>query len=242
MAADGAGRPGKAGRKGFKMGRVRRAMDAMQALRRFLGRKEVKVLILVLIPFIYGYMLPHTQTLRSENLRSPTLTDTENGSVLDFQSVQGTVGLPDGVNSIFPLGKYLSIWPLVSFNDPQLCFEDQGSYVQYTNGTRLPAEIEWDVALDNGSVVHVSQDSVNCSPIEFGRKFSYRWEGKLFFLINRNESLGNVSVVPDASTYHQFEYDYGVLQGLALIPALYLLVWYPLFGIIRKIEKGWKEQ
>ena len=40
-------------------------------------------------------------------------------------------------------------------------------------------------------------------------------------------------VVPNTDTYHVFAFDYGVLQGLSLIPAPYILVWYPLFGIIK---------
>ncbi len=200
--------------------------------------KPLKIAVLVLLPFIYGFMLPHSQVVTSEGLASPTLAN--NGS-LDFRSVQGEVGVPDSVNSIFPLAKYFSFWPLVSFNDAQMCFEDNGSYVSYKNGTLLPASLEWSVNL-NGENLTVNPYSENCTAVEIGHAYNYTWVGKLYFLIEKNASLSDVEVVPATNTFHRFEYDYGILQGMVLIPVVYLVFWYPLFGIIRKIEKGWKEQ
>ncbi|MFN7990785.1 MAG: hypothetical protein U0R44_01365 [Candidatus Micrarchaeia archaeon] len=203
-----------------------------------LESRLLKVIVFVILPFLYGFSLPHVQAV-SDNLASPSLIG--NNSGLTFKATEGQVSIPDGINSIFPLAKYFSFWPLVSVDDPYICFEDNGSYVTYTNGTKLPAAITWDVDF-NGRNVTIPQNSVNCTPIEFNQKFRYAWTGRLYFLIGRNETLKNVSVVPLTNTYHSFDYDYGVLQGLALIPALYLFFWYPMFGIWRKIEKGWKEQ
>jgi hypothetical protein len=200
--------------------------------------KALKFAVLVLLPLAYGFMLQHTQTVTSGSLATPTLSSNNS---LDFQSVQGEVGVPDSVNAIFPLAKYFSFWPLVSFRNAQMCFEDNGSYVSYLNGTRLPASIEWSVDL-NGQNVTVLPYSENCTPVEIGGTYNYTWVGDLYFLINQNSSLSDVRVFPVTRTYHSFEYDYGLLQGLVLVPVLYLVFWYPLFGIIRKIEKGWKEQ
>ncbi len=213
-------------------------MDAPAQLKALVGSRAFKLRVLVLLPFAYGFMLPHTQLVTSEGLNSPTLSS--NGS-LDFKSVQGEVGVPDSVNAIFPLAKYFSFWPLVSFNNAQMCFEDNGSYVSYVNGTRLPASIVWSVDL-NGNNVTVLPYSENCTAVPFGHNFTYQWLGQLYFLIDKNDSLNQVQVIPVTNTYHRFQYDYGILQGLVLIPVVYLVFWYPLFGIMRKIEKGWKEQ
>ncbi len=213
-------------------------MEIPRQLEAVVSSKAFKLLILLALPFVYGFMLPHTQAVTSEGLNSPTLSS--NGS-LDFKSVQGEVGVPDSVNSIFPLAKYFSFWPLVSFNDAQMCFEDNGSYVSYANGTRLPASIVWTVDL-NGNNITVLPYSENCTAVPFGHSYTYKWVGQVYFLIPSNDSLSQVQVAPITNTYHTFQYDYGILQGLVLIPVIYLVFWYPLFGIWRKIDKGWKEQ
>lgn len=213
-------------------------MESPPSLGTVLESRPLKIAVLLLLPFLYGFMLPHSQMVTSEGLASPRLSN--NGS-LDYRSVQGEVSLPDSVNSIFPLAKYFSFWPLVSFRDAQMCFEDNGSYVSYRNGTMLPASLEWSVSL-NGKNLTVLPYSENCTGVEMGHPYNYTWVGRLYFLIDRNATLSDVAVVPATNTFHRFEYDYGVLQGLVLIPVVYLVFWYPLFGILRKIEKGWKEQ
>ena len=213
----------------------------LDQLGKIIERKELKIIILLVIPFVYGLWLPHVETVKNEHAGSHGLESSNGNNSLDFKSVRGEVSVPSDVNTVFPIAKYLSFWPLVSFRNPEICFEDNGSYVAYTNGTKLSANVDWTVDF-NGKNVTLEQNSSNCTAVNFGQKFNYTWTGKLFFLIGKNESLGNVIVVPDTKTYHKFDYDYGILQGLVLIPALYLFFWYPIVGIINKIENGWKEQ
>lgn len=208
----------------------------------FLENKLLKALVFIVLPFVYGFMLPHTETLYSAPINSSSLTSGENGTRLDYKTLHDQVTVPDTINSVFPLAKYFSFWPLASFSDPKLCFQDSGSYVSYTNGTPLIGTIEWNVSVENITTVTVAQNSVNCTDVTFGAQYEYTWQGDLYFLINRNASLGDVSVVPMTSAYHSVQFDYGILQGVVFIPALYLFFWYPIFGIIKKIDKGWKEQ
>ncbi|HSB47166.1 MAG TPA: hypothetical protein VLD37_04065 [Candidatus Bilamarchaeum sp.] len=206
----------------------------------FIERKEFKILVLLVIPFLYGLVLPHKELIVSGGAGSPGEGGLQNDTSLDYNSVQVET-VPGEVNSVFALGKYLSFWPLVSFSDPEICFEDNGSYVAYPNGTKITAAIIWNITVGNRSI-ELQQGQRACEAVAFGHNVSYRWVGKLFFLVETNESAGGVKVVPQTSTYHRFGYDYGILQGIALIPAFYLLFWYPLIGILKKIDKGWKEQ
>jgi hypothetical protein len=208
---------------------------------RFIQGKEIKILILIVIPFLYGFILPHRETISSAALGSPVEASLQNDTTLDYSEVQ--VGSsPSEVNSVFALGKYLSFWPLVSFNNPEICFEDNGSYVAYPNGTRITAAIIWNISMSDNTSIGLQQNQQACEKVAFGHNVSYRWVGQLFFLVNKNDSAEGVKVVPQTNTFHRFEYDYGILQGIALIPAFYLLFWYPFIGILKKIEKGWREQ
>src|SRR4030095_5650726 len=212
----------------------------LPSLGAFINSKLFKFFVLVVVPFLLGMALPHVQTVKNEHLGSPSLQSIDNDT-LNSSAFEAEVNIPENVNSVFPIAKYFSVWPLVSFNDPQLCFADNGSYVAYTNGPSIQATISWTVEV-NGKKVSVDDSTASCVPVQLNQKVAYRWEGQVFFLINRNESLGKVSVAPSTLTYHKFECDYGILQGIALIPAIYLFFWYPFFGIWKKIEKGWKEQ
>ena len=66
----------------------------------------------------------------------------------------------------------------------------------------------------------------------------------MYVSVNKVDSnvSGVATFVPQTTAYTSMTMDYGILQGLAMIPVAYLLVWYPLAGIKKKILDGIWEQ
>ncbi|MBI5046504.1 hypothetical protein HZC07_02110 [Candidatus Micrarchaeota archaeon] len=201
-----------------------------------------RIFILLLLPFIVGtYLLPHTEIVSGNQLPSPSnKSDVVNGN---YAFSPDGLHFPSRVNTIFPLANYLNFEPFVTHPGVRLCFQDQGSSLNYSNGTVYDPTINWLILLNNRSLV-VNSNGANCTSFDSIQQINYTWQAKLSLkstnLSDLNSRLLFFSL--KTTTYPEWEVDYGVLQGLSLISATYLFVYYPLFGIWKKIEKGLKEQ
>ena len=199
--------------------------------------------LLVLLPFILGaYVLPHTQYLAGQELNTPS--DAQGGApqavTYAFVHNGADAFVANKINALFPLAEYLDFPPFVNHGSPYICFADNGSsLILPDNSTTVPV-YNWDVLFNNRTSLAVQPFSMNCTPIALGGQYSYEWK---LNLINVNSNMsGTAAFVPQTSTRTRMIMDYGILQGLALIPVFYLLVVYPIVGLKRKIIEGIEAQ
>ena len=203
-----------------------------------------RIFLLVILPVLVGYFaLPHTQTVDGMPLNAPSANPSaiSNSMVYSFQTSAEMVE-SQKITTLFPLAGYLDFPPFVTHNGPLLCFEDNGSYLSFSNGTNQTPDFEWNVTLNNESAVRVGPNSYNCTAAKAGQDNNYNWYARINLPRGLNLSEVNVTFIPVTKTYPRIVMDYGLLQGLVLIPVAYLFIWYPAAGIIRKIKKGMEEQ
>ena len=204
----------------------------------------IRAVILILLPFCLGALVaPHTQTTIGDSIHAPIqsrYTLTPDKFVYNFTHDQESK-LPSKINTIFPFADYLDFWPFIQNKQLQVCFSDNQSYLTDQNNQTIYPQFNWSVRLNNLDIVNVPSGSTECKNIEFDKRFSYRWGAEIGLNISNNET-SDYLFTPKTNTYLQWTEDYGVIQGLALIPASYLFIWYPLIGIIKKVKKGIMEQ
>jgi hypothetical protein len=204
-----------------------------------------RFLMLVAIPFIIGaFLLPHTQAMDGQLLSAPTENKRGTFSVVSYSFTHSAdnISVPQQINAVFPLANYLDTYPFVSHGNPQICFEDRGSGVILPDGTEAVPDFAWFVYFNNDTVLTVAPSASNCTALPDGGGNTYRWVarfGRSITDIGLNETI---TFAPSTTAYPRVAMDYGLLQGLVLIPVAYLLVWYPAFGIIRKIQDGMAAQ
>ncbi len=204
-----------------------------------------RILILILLPFLIGaVLLPHTAELKGSTLTRPS--EIQTGYLQSQQYVFTHVYTADQstpqVGSVFPLANYIHFYPAVSYGNMQLCFQDEGSYLTYSNGTTKTPAFQWSVEINNASRVVVFPNSIACTKAEASSSYSLSWKANIPYSALAQEDLSNTSFTPEVVVYPTVTMDYGVLQGLVFIPAFYLFIFYPAAGIIKKIQKGLLEQ
>jgi hypothetical protein len=199
--------------------------------------------ILILLPFMLGaFVFPHTQDMSGQMLRSPSETKSGDEITYSFSHSNNDITVPSRVNAIFPLSDYLSFPPLVSHSAPQLCFQDNDSYLLLSDGTTFDPEFSWVVNFNNQTAVLVVPEGTNCTNTNQNGSNDYRWYVKMALPNNDSRFKGNLTFVPQTLTYPRITMDFGLLQGLIMIPVCYLFVWYPAAGIWKKLHKGIREQ
>ena len=204
-----------------------------------------RILILILLPFLIGaVLLPHTAELKGATLVRPS--EIQTGYLQSQQYVFTHVYTADQsapeVSSVFPFANYIHFYPAVSYSNLQLCFQDEGSYLTYQNGTTETPPFQWSVEINNASEVVLFPNSVVCTKAEASNSYSLKWKANLPYGALQNEDLSQTTFTPQVVVYPKLAMDYGVLQGLVFIPAFYLFIFYPAAGIIKKIQKGLLEQ
>lgn len=204
-----------------------------------------RALILIVIPFLLGALvLQHTETMTEESLLRPAEIQT---SYLQYEAYEFShqVSLTDSqmqVSTLFPLANYVRFWPAVSFNNFQLCFQDTGSNITYLNGTTVSPSFEWAVHINNRTTVRVPPDSISCIDAKTNESYSFSWVANLPLSVLGSINETKPIFAPSIVVYPKVTMDYGILQGLVFIPVFYLLIFYPIAGIHKKIEKGLLEQ
>ncbi len=221
------------------------SLDITAWLAELTPRHAFRFCILVLLPFIFGFwVLPHITYANGQVLAAPSQNQSGASQSVTYTFTQSnsTSPVPQSVNAIFPLADYLDFPPFVSHSDPLICFQDQGSYVILPDGSNMTPNFDWDVLFGNSTQLDVPANSVKCARAVPGQANSYIWHAKLDINLGDQNLTSNLTFVPKTTTYPRFVMDYGLLQGLVMIPVCYLFIWYPAAGIWKKIHKGMGEQ
>lgn len=203
----------------------------------------MRIFLLILLPFLLGaFVLPHTQAMDGQLLKSPNEAISGEEISYSFTHSGNDITVPQKVNAIFPLADYLNFPPLVNHYQPELCFEDNDSFLVLPDGSKFDPEFAWLVNFNNRTELVVAPDGVNCTPAASDGPNDYRWYAQMVLPLNDSRFKGNLTFVPQTRTYPRIIMDYGLLQGLVLIPVAFLFVWYPAAGIWKKLHKGMHEQ
>jgi hypothetical protein len=200
----------------------------------------LRILLLLIIPFIIGYIiLPHKHIAKGDNLDTPAdfKRNFSYAVQYSFNHTQNEDMQIQQINAIFPFAEYLSIYPLVHNENPEVCFEDQGSTITYSNGIQIPAIFNWHIGLGGTKNITLATNSVQCKPVAFNEHFNYSWAAQIPTEYLDGQIKGT-ALNPATKAYIQYTMDYGFLQGIVMIPAMFLLVWYPITEIIKKIRNG----
>ena len=208
------------------------------------GAYALRVLLLVVIPFSLGmWVLPHTQAMDSQSLNSPAPGGSAGNSNLTFFGfAQHEDVTPDGVNAVFPLANYVDFPPFVSHDRLQECFADTGSRFVWKNSSDPVPDVAWTVSLDNGISLRVDSNSLNCTDVDLSQPVQYKWVATLSEPYVEPYMNGNLTLSQSIQAYPRIIMDYGLLQGLSMIPVFYLLIFYPAVGIWKKLNNGMLEQ
>ena len=204
-----------------------------------------RIFLLIILPLLIGWViLPHSQTVDGKALDSPTINPNNPNRDLSYSFAHSEEDLAGAqrINAVFPLADFLDFPPFISHGSPVLCFEDNGSFVTLPNGSNQTPDLKWMVLVNNKTKVFVKSLTTNCTEIKPGQDNSYNWLATIKLPGEINLSEGNVTFTPKTRTFPRVTMDYGLLQGVALIPVAYLLIWYPAAGILKKIKKGLEEQ
>lgn len=196
--------------------------------------------LLVLVPFLLGcFIFPHVQYVNGSLLSTP-IGNKNTAEVLSytFSSSDHELLLGQSVGTIFPLSNYLDFPPLVSHDRMELCFRDNGSTIMLPNGTQLAPDMQWDIHINNNQPLKLNSSSLACADIPSKGPVVYAWTARINTGIDVGSLNGSIIFNPATLTYPRLEMDYGLLQGIVMIPVFFLLVWYPLAGIHKKLRDG----
>ncbi len=201
----------------------------------------LRICLLILLPFALGmWIMPHTQQIDGLPIDAPASNAVQGPEGLvsyNFQHNQ-LVGPASQLGTLFPLANYADFPPLVSHDKWELCFRDNGSRFLMPDNSSVPARIKWNVTMQGKGNVLVEYNSLNCTPVQAGTPTTYQWSAKLGPAIAQERLNGTITFDPQTSTFPRATMDWGLLQGIAMIPVFYLLVFYPAAGIWRKIREG----
>ena len=203
-----------------------------------------RFLLLLALPFLLGlYVFPHAQYVDGSLLSTPSENQSAAPSFsYNFSSGGHTVLLQQSVGSIFPLSDYLNFPPLVSHDRTQLCFRDNGSSIILPNGTQITPALDWEITINGQPALELPANSMACTDVPAGMKVSYAWSAEINTGIDSSSVNGTIVFNPQTTTYPRMQMDYGLLQGLVMVPVFYLLIWYPLAGIWKKLREGMAAQ
>jgi len=198
----------------------------------------LRVFLLLILPFLMGFsVLSHRQSVEGQQIEpfAGGRNSTAGIFSLNFTHAQDSFAQ---IDSVFPLANYLDIPPLVSHKVTEVCFSDVGSRIMLANGTTLYPDFTWEVRRESMEMVIVHANATVCRGASSFSPGDYLWAAQIQTNMTQSELGANAVFYPDTRVRLKGEVQYGLLQGLAMIPAAYLFIWYPLFGIWRKIKEG----
>ena len=203
-----------------------------------------RAFFLLALPFLLGFLvLPHSQEVYGQPVDPfPGNRSSPAGFSFNFTHTQEAQSQFAQIESVFPLANYLNVYPLVSHRVTGICFQDIGSRIVLENGTTLYPDFYWNISRPSYPSIMVRANSTACTNASRAAPGDYSWAAQISTNLSREELGNNSSFYTDTRVQLQGEYEYGLLQGLAIIPAAYLFVWYPLFGIWRKLNEGMTAQ
>jgi len=208
-------------------------------------RHAYRFCILVMLPFLVGlWVLPHTTYADGQLLGTPDQNQSGSSQSVTYTFTHNSsaASLPESIDEVFPLADYLDFPPFVSHTGPLICFQDEGSYVILPDGSNFTPNFDWDVQFGNSTTLDIPPNSFKCARTVPGQTNSYQWYARMDIDMADQNLTSNLTFVPKTTTYPRFVIDYGLLQGLVMIPVCYLFIWYPAAGIWKKVHKGLGEQ
>ena len=208
-------------------------------------RIALRVFLLLLLPFFLGfYILPHGQAVLGQPVEpfSGNRSAPASALLFNFTHTQAAQAQFAQIESVFPLANYLDIYPLVAHQVTGICFQDVGSRIVLANGTAFYPDFYWNITRPSYPDVILQANSSSCTNATRAAPGEYSWSAQVPTNLSLEEFGDDSVFYADTRVQLQGEFQYGLLQGLAIIPAAYLFIWYPLFGIWRKIREGMKVQ
>lgn len=201
--------------------------------------------LLVALPFLVGAVfLPHSHTMDGQALDAPqgNLSGPLRMVTYGFNHTADQLAMTQSINAIFPLAEYMDYPPFVTYSAPILCFQDNGSYSTMPDGSKSTPQFYWSVLFNDNRSITVRPNSINCTTKPIGPATYYNWSININISSVDPDLDENVTFTPMTNTFPRITMQYGLLQGLAMIPVAYLFIWYPAVGIWKKLHKGMHEQ
>ncbi|MFH1095664.1 MAG: hypothetical protein V1728_05600 [Candidatus Micrarchaeota archaeon] len=100
----------------------------------------------------------------------------------------------------------------------------------------MPANLSWSVRLDDGTTLPIREGLAACTEARSGQMHADWFAAPVLPFPGNLSEVAAFENTPN--TYVRVIMDYGILQGLAMIPAFFLVVYYPAAGIARKLKEG----
>lgn len=201
--------------------------------------------LLVIMPFILGaFVLPHTIQVDGQPLGAPTENRYVGFETVSYSSThsQQDISTPSSINTLFPLAAYMDFPPFITHEKLQLCFQDNGSSLVLPNGSRLFPTFQWNINLNDQQTIILQPNSVSCVGMTEKQRVNYSWAATIDTGLQKQNLNGTITFYPQTYAFTRSVKNYGLLQGLAMIPVLYLIFWYPLAGIWKKMRDGLSTQ
>ena len=204
----------------------------------------LRFFLLIAMPYILGaWIFPHTQYAQGNALSALSQNTSGPAEVVSYSFNDTQTRLRTSqVNSIFPLANYLDFPPLISHGGLQICFSDTGSSLTLPSGRNITPAFDWAIGLSDGRTLNLTSGSLACTSVDPAAQTTYSWSAQVPTGLSSQELNGSVTFNPQTSAYPREVLDYGMLQGLVMIPVFYLFIWYPLTGIWKKLRHGMLEQ
>ncbi|VVB99583.1 Uncharacterised protein [uncultured archaeon] len=204
---------------------------------------SLRLALLVLVPFLLGaFIFPHTQYVNGSLLSTPNQYRNATDVLSYSFSSSGASFINRGIGNVFPLASYLDFPPLVSRSQMELCFQDNGSSITLPNGTEIAPDVQWSIHVNNNPPIRINTTTFACTDVPSTGPVVYAWTASVNTGVAPDSVNGTIIFNPATLTYPRMEVNYGLLQGLVMIPVFYLIIWYPLAGIWKKLRGGMLEQ
>ena len=188
----------------------------------------LRLALLVLLPFLLGcFVFPHEYYAEGMAISSPISGTRE--YVFSASSHQAL--MEKSMGSVFPLYKYVDYIPFVTRDVVEICAANESGLI-LQDGTRLEPEREWGLGDSEGQGGDSGAFCADIPPSPHGAAAPE--------IPNASTNASGSSIIlSSASKAHpRFEVEYGVLQGLVMIPVFYLLIYYPATEIWKKLHHG----
>jgi hypothetical protein len=190
----------------------------------------IRLVLLVLLPFVLGcFVFPHEYYAEGVAVGAAG----QGMQTYTFSSQSHEILMEKSMGSVFPLYKYIDYAPFVTRDMVEICAANV-SDLALPNGTLLKPEMEWSIGGSEG--IENRNGAVFCADVPAESQLQPQGQGGANAT---NMTSGSTIAVSLASNAHpRYEVEYGVLQGLVLVPVFYLLVFYPATEIWKKLHRG----
>jgi len=185
----------------------------------------IRLMLLLVIPFVLGcFVFPHEFYAAGV----PTGPQGPGMQAYSFSADSHRMLMEQSMGSVFPLYKYIDYVPFASKDMIEICVAGNGSEIALQNGMRLKPEQEWEIGNDG---IGNSAGALACADVPATAESG---------LVRGGPGASNTTITLTFASkmFPRYEVEYGILQGLVMIPVFYLLVYYPATEIWKKLHRG----